>query len=92
MITPRQWATTGDQQRVDPSMLVDRLPDFDPRTGDHLWMVMSGYRVVPEQWHEPTHTPMLDAENLLTITVPFCYYCEQAWSERLATRRCRGHG
>jgi len=86
----RQWIATGEQQRVDPDMLVDRLPDYDPRTGDHLWMIVTSYRVVPEQWQDRTHTPMLDRENLLSITVPCCYYCEQAWTKRLASRRCPG--
>ena len=86
----RAWVATGDTQRVDPGMLVNRLPDFDPRSGAHLWMVSSGYRVVPEQWRDRNHTPTLDHENLLTITVPFCWHCEQGYTPRLASRRCKG--
>lgn len=91
MVTQRrQWATTGDQQLIDAGLLAHRLPDFDPRTGDHCWIVITCYRVIPEQWQDRTHTPMLDGENLLSITVPACYHCEQAWTATLATRRCKG--
>lgn len=88
----RQIVATGHQQHIDPSILVDRIPDFDPRTGDHLWMVATVYRVVPQQWTDPTHTPTLDAENLLSMVGPGCYHCGQPYSPRLATRRCAGHG
>ena len=87
---PRQWKTTGHQQLVDPATHIDRIPDFDPRTGDHLWIVITSYEVVPQQWKDPTHTPMLDTENLLSIVGPACYHCEQAWTPLLATRRCKG--
>jgi len=87
----RQWtARGGDRQRVDPGMLVNRLPDYDPRSGAHLWVVANCYRVTPERWEDRTHEPTLDAENLLSITVPFCYYCEQPWTSRLTHRRCPG--
>jgi hypothetical protein len=92
VVPQREWVATGEQQRVDQTALVDRMPDFNPRTGDHLWMVATCYRVVPEQWQDATHTPMLDSENLLSITVPGCYHCEKPWSPRLASRRCVGHG
>jgi hypothetical protein len=86
----RAWIATGDKQQIDPTTMVNRLPDFDPRTGDHLWMVLAGFRVTPDQWQDKTHMPMLDRENLLTITVPGCYYCEQPWTKLLASRRCKG--
>ena len=89
-IVIRGWTTEGTE-RIDPGMLVDRLPDFDPRSADHLWMVSTGFRVVPEQWQNRDHTPRLDHENLLTITVPFCWFCEEAYAPRLARRRCPGH-
>jgi len=86
----RAWTGTGHQQHIDPSMMVDRLPEFDPRSGDHLWMVSTGFRVQPEQWTDRTHTPVLDHENLLTITAPFCWHCEQGYTPTLAKRRCPG--
>jgi len=89
-VPQRAWRNTGDGQLIDPTTVVDKVPDFDPRTGDHLWTVITMYRVNPDQWQDATHTPMLDRENLLTITVPGCYYCEKPWTKLLATRRCKG--
>lgn len=48
-----------------------------------MWGVM--FRATPG-----VETPMLDTENLLLITGPGCYYCEQPYSERVAMRRCSG--
>jgi len=83
----RAWVSTGQTERIDP---VDRIPDFDPRSGDHLWTVITAYRVVPEQWKDPTHTPHLDHESLLSVTAPGCFHCEEYWTPRLASRRCPG--
>jgi hypothetical protein len=87
---PRAWAGTGQSVRVDE--FADRLPAFDPRTGDHLWIVSTTYRVDPAQWADPTHTPILDTENLLLVSPPGCWHCEQLYTPQLAKRRCRGHG
>lgn len=83
----RRWQGTGEAIRVDP---VDRIPDFDPRSGDHLWTIGTLYRVVPEQWSDPTATPMLDSENLLTVAGPVCFHCERIYTQQLAQRRCKG--
>lgn len=89
MSVERQIVGTGQTVKVDP---LDRIPDYDPRTGEHLWIVTTAHRVDPEQWRsgDPTATPMLDHENLLSVAGPGCYYCEQYYSPLLATRRCRG--
>lgn len=89
MTPPREWVSTGHTERVDP---VDRVPEFDPRTGEHLWIVGTTYRVNPAEWFDPTHTPMLDRENLLLVSPPGCWHCEQIYTPQLAKRRCRGHG
>lgn len=80
----RAWVGTGEQQHVPGD--IDRIPEFDKRTGDHLWAIFTMYR-----WGGPTvETPTLDMENLLSVLGPGCFYCNQEWSERLATRRCPG--
>lgn len=86
----RRWASAGHTQLVDG--FTGRMPDFDPRTGEHLWMVNTTYRVDPAQWTDPTHTPILDLENLLLVSPPGCWHCEQLYTPQLAKRRCRGHG
>lgn len=78
------WQDTGHSFQVPGSL--DRVPDFDQRTGEHLWVILSMYR-----WGGPqVENPTLDPENLLLIAAPGCYYCEQPWTQRLATRRCKG--
>ena len=87
----RAWRSTGHKAYVDPeAMALDRLPAYDSRSGDHLWLVMTSYRVVPALWTDPTHTPQLDQENLVSITPPFCYHCEQAYTPLIGSRRCKG--
>jgi hypothetical protein len=79
-----QWQSTGVKQEI-PSEL-DRTPPFDPRTGEHLWTMITMYR-----WGGPgVERPTLDMENLLSVVGPGCYYCEQPYSEYLAKRRCKG--
>jgi hypothetical protein len=88
-MSQREWRTTGHVVEVPGQ--VDRIPDFDPRSGDHLWTVLQMHRVNPELLTDPTHTPFLDAESLLTIQGPGCYYCEEPYTRQRATRRCPGH-
>lgn len=64
---------------------VNKVPDFDPQSGDHLWIIMAMYR-----WNPGTESPMLDTENLLLIPSPGCFYCEEPYTPRLAQRRCKG--
>lgn len=79
-----RWAAQGIQ-RVIPGE-VNRLPEYDPRSGDHLWTINLAYR-----WGGPhIETPILDKENLLLIAGPACYHCEQGYSDRLFKRRCPG--
>jgi hypothetical protein len=69
---------------------VDRIPPFDRQRRAHLWTIMVAFRVDPERMTDPTETPMLDGENLLTLQGPGCFYCEAAYTPVLAGRRCTG--
>ncbi|MET0701675.1 MAG: hypothetical protein ABWY93_18650 [Mycobacterium sp.] len=85
-MTEYAWQPAGHHQRVHGN--IDRIPDFDPRSGDHLWTIATMYR-----WGGPTvETPTLDTENLLLLAGPGCYYCEQPYHESIARRRCKGPG
>lgn len=86
----RRWVTTGQQERIDPGPQHARLPEWDPRTGDHFWSVITTYRVNPRQWADPNALPVLDHESLINITPVFCLHCEQTYTERLGNRRCTG--
>lgn len=84
-MTPKQWQGSGHDFEVVEQ--VDRIPEFDPRSGEHIWTIMTAYR-----WGGPdVERPTLDLENLLLIVGPACHFCEQAYSRGLATRRCKGH-
>lgn len=80
---------TGEVFRTEAH--VDRIPDYDPRTGDHLWTMITIYRINPANLNG-NGPGLLDRENLLSIQGPGCYYCELPYSELLDKRRCRGHG
>lgn len=83
----RRWEGTG--QRYEASSSGDRIPAFDPRSGNHYWILITTYNVDPSLWSDPTHTPMLDTENLVLITGPGCFYCEQHY-DQVKHRRCKG--
>lgn len=68
---------------------LDRIPEFDPRSGEHCWIEIVAYRVFPERWSKD-QLPVLDQENLVSIQGPGCFYCEEPYTERLAKRRCPG--
>ena len=87
----RQWQGSGDMIRVDNPGEINRIPEFDPRSGDHFWIVSVAHRVNPVLWSDPAATPMLDVESLVIIAGPGCFYCEQPYTLLLASRRCKGH-
>lgn len=82
----RQWISTGHV--VESPGEVDRIPDYDPRTGAHLWVVAPMFRINAELLDDMTNVPHLDQENLIYISPVFCYWCEQPFARRLLTRRC----
>lgn len=84
----RAWTDAG--HKVEVPGQIDRLPAYDPRSGEHLWIVGVVYRVDPAKFRDPTATPILDNENLLLVPPPGCFWCEQSYTELLATRRCKG--
>jgi hypothetical protein len=82
-------AVAGTGQYTQPLEIFDRIPEFDSRSGDHLWTVVSIYRIDPVRAMQGTS--FLDTENLICITGPGCYYCEKMFTPQLAKRRCTGN-
>lgn len=83
------WTGTGETQLAAGQ--VDRLPDFDPRTGDHCWVMMAAWKVDPVKLiAQPDGPGLLDTENLLALNGPGCFFCERVYTPRLAERRCKG--
>jgi hypothetical protein len=65
----------------------DALDDVKP--GEHLWVSMIVFRVAqPERWE--TDQQHMDAENMVHVTPPGCFVCEQPYSAAVATLRCPG--
>lgn len=81
---------TGAYERFEPGG-VSKIPEFDPRGGDHYWIMTTAYNVKPEYWM-PDHPaePVLDHENLVLLVGPLCYYCEELYTPYLTKRRCKG--
>lgn len=70
---------------------IDRIPPFDPRSGDHLWITTACWRVDPDRWLNPGGDPVhLDTENMLYVGGLGCYYCEREYTPQLRMRRCKG--
>jgi len=85
----RAWTPQGQHHAVPGE--INRIPAYDPRSGDHLWILPVAYRVDPAKWYDRTAIPILDGENILFASgTPGCYYCEQLYTPLLATRRCKG--
>lgn len=66
-----------------------KIPDFDSRSGDHYWIVITSYKVSPENL-ESGEKAFFDHEALVSVAGPVCYYCEKPYTQLLATRRCKG--
>ena len=80
------YRATGFSEKIDN--FEDKMPDYDPRTGDHFWFVAATYKVDPQIYlRGESH---LDHESLTSVLGPGCYYCEQYYTPQLATRRCKG--
>lgn len=74
-------------KRLDDVVAGAALDDVKP--GQHLWITIASFRVVnPEKW--TTEQQIMDTENLVNVTPPGCYVCEQPYTPAVAARRCPG--
>lgn len=73
---------------------VDRVPPYDPRSGDHFWCIPVMYRVTdPARWYDdsqPDESRILDMENIAVVTGVGCFYCERLYRRGMEHRRCPG--
>jgi hypothetical protein len=63
-----------------------RRIQLDPGPGRHMWIWLAAWYVADPRELEVN----LDRENLINMTGPGCYKCEQPFSNRLAKQPCRG--
>jgi hypothetical protein len=82
-----EFSSTGFVQRVDT--VPDKIPAYDPRSGDHYWVMLLSYHIIDPSKFEKGDI-LLDTENLVSVTGPGCYYCENMYTSLLLTRRCPG--
>lgn len=78
---------TGIGYHAAPNL--DRIPEYDPRSGNHFWIVPVAFKVDPGNF-DPSTSVNLDHENLVLIAGVGCFHCEAAYSPRLLHRRCPG--
>ena len=79
--------STGFIEQVDSHPR--KIPAFDPRSGDHYWIILCAFKVDPVA--AIAGEQLMDHESLMSIQGPGCYYCEETYSTRIASRRCKGH-
>lgn len=84
-----EWAGTGRYEQIDRPSEINRIPPYDPRSGDHCWVITTAHRVDPSQF-SMRNPPILDRETLMIVAGPGCFYCEQPYTPKLAVRRCKG--
>ena len=78
------------KQRVEA---MNKIPGFDPRTGEHYWITIALYHHRDIEKVIATADPVdLDKENHVSVGATGCYYCEEPFRPQLLRRRCRGHG
>jgi hypothetical protein len=59
-----------------------------PVPGKHLWIVAGMWSVDPVAMKDSDGPVLLDSENLLHVSPPACFGCEQAYTAELAARPC----
>lgn len=69
---------------------LDRVPEFDPRSGEHLWIMTACWKINPAKWTEGSEEVHLDTENMVALAGPGCFYCEKVYEPILKHRRCKG--
>jgi hypothetical protein len=85
-VASRRWASTDVAEEIPPE--VDKIPDFNPKTGNHLWLMHAAFKVDPATWRSDV-SPKLDGEALVALAGPGCFYCEQPYA-LVKHSRCKG--
>lgn len=81
--------STGTEIFIDGEQMKRKFEGVDPETwpkGEHLWALFTMFRVDPTS-RESAH---LDLENLLQVSGPGCYMCEQMYQPGMESTPCPG--
>lgn len=58
------------------------------KPGEHIWALFAMFRINPEKMADGP--ALMDTENLITVSGPGCYVCEQVYTKEIAAKRCPG--
>lgn len=65
------------------------MPDWDPDNPQHLWVLLLALQVQPDQW-DPKVPVILANNQLMNVSGPGCWHCEEPWGVEVASRPCPG--
>jgi hypothetical protein len=82
--------TTNTGFVEDVQNFKSKIPEFDPRSGDHLWIMLNMYKADINRL-KTGQQMLMDHESLLSVEGPGCFYCEKPYHPILELRRCKGH-
>lgn len=89
--TTHLLASTGQETYVGGDQM-RKILERDPLEGvapdEHVWAMFLMYRVDVNTVFDGQHH--LDTENLITMTGPGCYRCEQVYTLEIAAKPCPG--
>ena len=80
--------STGFTERIDN--VEDKFPEFDPRSGNHFWIMTGAWKCDPKAILANKEPALLDHENLLGVLGPGCWFCQKEYNPTEAMRRCTG--
>lgn len=70
---------------------IDRVPEYDPRSGEHFWSAIVMFRITDiVKAHQSPEPIFMDRENLVLIGPTGCYHCEKPYVKGMEHRRCPG--
>jgi len=65
--------------------------DNADRPGAHVWVMLGAWQIPDPSAITSRETFTLDHENLINLSGPGCYKCEQEYSPELAASPCTGN-
>jgi hypothetical protein len=83
----RDPVDTGVRYEVPGTL--NRIPPFDPASGEHFWVMPVMYHVGPDAIGEDGRLNC-DMHSIALVNAVGCYYCEELCTAGVMRRRCKG--
>ena len=88
MIDPPEIKVSGTNRfDTGPDGSLFKIPVFDPIAKSHYWVVMNSYKWDPADYGKRVS---LNMSNLVSVSVPGCYYCMLQYTPSLDKSECSG--